>query len=338
MEKRQLKEKLRLKQNNKCYYCKTDFFLASTAHSAEEANKWPELDHIIPKSIGGSDLEENLVVSCRECNQKKSNKFEGKQRIIRKPFTWIHNLILDNKNLNASDVIVYITLARFTDNQTQKCYPSKKLLIDYTHLTFNTITKSINKLFELNLIYFERGKGGKRNHYQLLEPIMTEKDPQNLTPQNNQSDPSNKAVATPQNTHTINTHLINTQLSIKDSTLKNLLLTDKKYNQLVWAYLAIGQKDQKPNRGQFTLKLKNQGLVDKFNSLTGYQIACLVWGYLTSDDEYLAKNDYRLDLLPYNWDRAKKNLATYRTPDGDLVELENQAACESFAKFKRWAI
>jgi len=33
-----------------------------------------ELDHLVPCNAGGLSIEENLVVSCRECNRRKSDK------------------------------------------------------------------------------------------------------------------------------------------------------------------------------------------------------------------------------------------------------------------------
>lgn len=34
------------------------------------------LDHIVPRSLGGSDEEDNLQLLCNECNVKKGNKIE----------------------------------------------------------------------------------------------------------------------------------------------------------------------------------------------------------------------------------------------------------------------
>ncbi len=49
------------KFNYKCAYCgKTDVPL--------------EVEHIVPKSRGGSDRVDNLTISCRECNQEKGNQ------------------------------------------------------------------------------------------------------------------------------------------------------------------------------------------------------------------------------------------------------------------------
>ena len=36
-----------------------------------------QIDHIYPKSKGGSDAEGNLQVLCARCNLQKSNKFES---------------------------------------------------------------------------------------------------------------------------------------------------------------------------------------------------------------------------------------------------------------------
>lgn len=37
-------------------------------------NKWLELDHIIPISLGGIDHQSNLQTLCNKCNSKKGNK------------------------------------------------------------------------------------------------------------------------------------------------------------------------------------------------------------------------------------------------------------------------
>lgn len=52
---------------NKCFYC---------AKSLEEmlSDESHTIDHLIPKSKGGKNEEENLVLSCRSCNSKKGTK------------------------------------------------------------------------------------------------------------------------------------------------------------------------------------------------------------------------------------------------------------------------
>ena len=50
------------RDGRKCGYC-----------GATRAERY-ELDHIVPKSMGGTDRVSNLVVSCRECNANKANR------------------------------------------------------------------------------------------------------------------------------------------------------------------------------------------------------------------------------------------------------------------------
>ncbi len=57
----EIREYLLEKWKRRCAYCnKTDIQL--------------EVEHIIPKSRGGSDRVSNLTIACHECNQKKGNK------------------------------------------------------------------------------------------------------------------------------------------------------------------------------------------------------------------------------------------------------------------------
>jgi 5-methylcytosine-specific restriction endonuclease McrA len=57
----EVREYLLEKWNRKCAYC-------------GKANVLLEIEHIIPKSRGGSDRVSNLTISCHDCNLKKGNK------------------------------------------------------------------------------------------------------------------------------------------------------------------------------------------------------------------------------------------------------------------------
>ena len=57
----EIREYLLEKWGRKCAYC-------------GETNVPLEIEHIIPKSRGGSDRVSNLTLSCHECNQRKGNK------------------------------------------------------------------------------------------------------------------------------------------------------------------------------------------------------------------------------------------------------------------------
>lgn len=62
------------RDNHQCVYC--------------GSNKNLTLDHVIPKSRGGTNEWTNLVTSCFKCNLKKSNKTpeEAKMPMRQKPF------------------------------------------------------------------------------------------------------------------------------------------------------------------------------------------------------------------------------------------------------------
>ena len=59
-----LRFKILQRDNFKCQYC---------GRSAKDGAIL-EIDHIVPKSKGGTDDPENLITACRECNRGKGNK------------------------------------------------------------------------------------------------------------------------------------------------------------------------------------------------------------------------------------------------------------------------
>ena len=56
----EIKEYLLEKWGRKCIYC-------------EAVDTRLEVDHIVPRSLGGTNSVSNLVICCRKCNEKKSN-------------------------------------------------------------------------------------------------------------------------------------------------------------------------------------------------------------------------------------------------------------------------
>ena len=54
---------LLLRDGRNCPYCGVKF------NTIEDIT----LDHVVPKSLGGSDSNKNLLLSCQECNQRKGN-------------------------------------------------------------------------------------------------------------------------------------------------------------------------------------------------------------------------------------------------------------------------
>lgn len=57
------KRRILLRQDKSCFYCGKKLTLSSST-----------LDHCIPKSKGGSDDFDNLVLACKKCNQDKADK------------------------------------------------------------------------------------------------------------------------------------------------------------------------------------------------------------------------------------------------------------------------
>ncbi len=82
---------------------------------------------------------------------------------------WANKLVLDHPYLKASAKLVYLALAYFSNNKTQKAFPSIKTIMGMTGLgSRTTIVKSIKKLEEYHFIKAER-KAGKITEYVLLK-------------------------------------------------------------------------------------------------------------------------------------------------------------------------
>lgn len=61
------------------------------------------IDHILPRSKGGQDTWENMVVACFPCNSKKGDKTleEIQMSLIKKPKAPVNKMLL---NLNKTDI------------------------------------------------------------------------------------------------------------------------------------------------------------------------------------------------------------------------------------------
>ncbi|MGF1523399.1 MAG: HNH endonuclease [Leptolyngbyaceae cyanobacterium] len=60
------------------YVRKRANFLCEYCHSSEEASASRfTIDHLIPKSLGGTDSEANLALACHRCNGRRYNFTDG---------------------------------------------------------------------------------------------------------------------------------------------------------------------------------------------------------------------------------------------------------------------
>jgi 5-methylcytosine-specific restriction endonuclease McrA len=83
---------LLLRDDSRCQYC-------ARRPPLRELN----IDHVIPRSRGGRDTWENLVISCRDCNLKKGRRTpaESGMQLLRRPvkprWTTSHHILLASK-------------------------------------------------------------------------------------------------------------------------------------------------------------------------------------------------------------------------------------------------
>lgn len=73
--KKDLEEKIRRQAKNRCGYC---------LNPQELLPYKLEIEHILPKASGGTGIEENLWLACRECNAHKAAKTEAFDRLTEK--------------------------------------------------------------------------------------------------------------------------------------------------------------------------------------------------------------------------------------------------------------
>lgn len=60
---------VRERAQRRCEYCHAD-------------ERWQfirfTIDHVVPQSAGGSDAADNLALACRNCNERRGNRVEGR--------------------------------------------------------------------------------------------------------------------------------------------------------------------------------------------------------------------------------------------------------------------
>ena len=79
------------RDKNKCQYC--------------GSTKSLTIDHVIPKSKGGEDTWENLVVACSSCNVKKGDKLleQTNMKLARTSRAPVSKVLMDLENSNREE-------------------------------------------------------------------------------------------------------------------------------------------------------------------------------------------------------------------------------------------
>lgn len=84
------------RDKNKCQYC--------------GSTKSLTIDHVIPKSKGGEDTWENLVVACSSCNVKKGDKLleQTNMKLAKTPRAPLSKILMDLENTSNEEWIDYV--------------------------------------------------------------------------------------------------------------------------------------------------------------------------------------------------------------------------------------
>jgi len=108
-----------------------------------------------------------------------------------KEWFWLDNEYLNGyaKHLGMSCTVVYLSLCRHANNQTQKCFPSMDLIAEENGISKDTVIRAVKKLEEWNIISVQRGKNvlgqQENNVYTLLaKNEWNEKPSRNMLPGN----------------------------------------------------------------------------------------------------------------------------------------------------------
>ena len=71
-------------------------------------------------------------------------------------FTRVPNGLIDESDLTANELLVYIVLLRFRDHKTGLCYPGQKAIADRARLSCKTVQRVIKSLEQLGIVQVER--------------------------------------------------------------------------------------------------------------------------------------------------------------------------------------
>lgn len=61
-------------QHGLCYYCGEPMLLAKVPEGMRQPSTLATLDHLIPRSRGGTFCNNNVVAACKRCNTERGDK------------------------------------------------------------------------------------------------------------------------------------------------------------------------------------------------------------------------------------------------------------------------
>jgi DNA-binding transcriptional regulator YhcF (GntR family) len=145
-------------------------------------------------------------------------------------YTRIENSVIDNIEIfDKNDLLCYMVLCRFADNETSECFPSYKTIADKMRVSVKTAINAIKSLESKGIIHIENRKDSKGGDTSNLYTILNFED-KIAKKEENKKASSTAIDEAPQTSTSIN-NLSNKSIPQKDKK------DTKKYN-----------KNYKPNR------------------------------------------------------------------------------------------
>lgn len=134
-----------------------------------------EIEHIHPKSKGGSDRVSNLCLSCHKCNQKKGNKdisefLKKKPEVLKRILAQAQRTLLDAAAINATrwklfETLKTISLPVLTSSGGRTKYNRCRLQLPKQHWIDAACVGQVNELIlrtQQPLLIQCRGQGGRQ--------------------------------------------------------------------------------------------------------------------------------------------------------------------------------
>ena len=155
--------------------------------------------------------------------------------IRNKGWFWVENSLIDRDDLNPYEKLLYMTLARYCDNDG-KCFPAIETLMKATGINGKaTIVKYLKNLEEKELIFVVRCSGKSNTYY--LKNVEKKEDKQFNTNTSSLNEPVHKMNNTSSQDEPLPVHEVNSKET-------NLKIHNKKTNK------EKNKKEKKPNEIQ----------------------------------------------------------------------------------------
>jgi len=157
--KAQIRKAVYVRDNYICQGCGKKVVLTKDIKTSEDHKLEASLDHIIPRSKGGSDEIDNLRTMCRSCNSKKGDKDEKELKFLNLAegeYTRIHNallLALARTKINTQEArILFAIIAKTYGYQKSEDWVSNSQLEEITGIHRCHCSGTVSRLKNRNIV------------------------------------------------------------------------------------------------------------------------------------------------------------------------------------------